>query len=65
VFGQDVEGGFPAEDLPAQSEGQQCAAPQYAEALTLVQASATYEQALPGKVRDGVRVRRGQMESPD
>src|SRR5208283_1835754 len=31
--------GFPADDLPAQSEGRQCATPQYAEALTLVQAS--------------------------
>jgi len=39
VFGQDVKGGFPADDLPAQSEGRQCATPQYAEALTLVQAS--------------------------
>ncbi len=39
MFGQNVKGGFPADDLPAQSEGRQCAAPQYAEALTLVQAS--------------------------
>jgi hypothetical protein len=39
VFGQDVKADFRRTIFPHKSEGRQCAAPQYAEALTLVQAS--------------------------
>jgi len=39
VFGQDVKADFRRTIFPHKSEGRQCAAPQYGEALTLVQAS--------------------------